>query len=47
MLKEAGIHFSTLPEGEFYQILGESTEASVIFGATGGVVEAALRTAYE
>ena len=47
MLKEAGIDFSTLPEGEFDQILGESTGASVIFGATGGVIEAALRTAYE
>lgn len=47
MLKEAGIDFATLPEGEFDQILGESTGASVIFGATGGVIEAALRTAYE
>jgi NADH-quinone oxidoreductase subunit G len=47
MLKEAGIDFSTLPEGEFDQILGESTGASVIFGSTGGVIEAALRTAYE
>ncbi len=47
MLKEAGIDFKTLPEGEFDQILGESTGASVIFGSTGGVIEAAVRTAYE
>ena len=47
MLKEAGIDFRTLPEGEFDQILGESTGASIIFGSTGGVIEAAVRTAYE
>ena len=47
MLKEAGINFKTLPDGEFDQILGESTGASVIFGSTGGVIEAAVRTAYE
>lgn len=47
MLKEAGIDFKTLPDGEFDQILGESTGASVIFGSTGGVIEAAVRTAYE
>ena len=47
MLREAGINFKTLPEGEFDQILGESTGASVIFGSTGGVIEAAVRTAYE
>jgi len=47
MLKEAGIDFKTLPEGEFDQILGESTGASIIFGSTGGVIEAAVRTAYE
>jgi len=47
MLKEMGIDFSTLPEGDFDSILGESTGASVIFGTTGGVIEAAVRTAYE
>lgn len=47
MLKEAGIEFSKLAEGEFDNILGESTGASVIFGTTGGVIEAAVRTAYE
>lgn len=47
MLREAGIDFKTLPEGEFDQILGESTGASIIFGSTGGVIEAAVRTAYE
>jgi iron-only hydrogenase group A len=47
MFKETGIRFSTLPEEEFDSPLGESTGAAVIFGATGGVMEAALRTAYE
>jgi NADH-quinone oxidoreductase subunit G/NADP-reducing hydrogenase subunit HndD len=47
MLKEAGMDFSTLPEDDFDSILGESTGASVIFGTTGGVIEAAVRTAYE
>ncbi len=47
MIKEAGIDFKTLPDGEFDNPLGESTGASVIFGTTGGVIEAALRTAYE
>ncbi|MCM8711407.1 NADH-dependent [FeFe] hydrogenase, group A6 [Clostridium sp. SYSU_GA19001] len=47
MLKEAGINFASLPESDFDNPLGESTGASVIFGATGGVLEAALRTAYE
>ena len=47
MIKEAGIDFVNLPEGEFDSLLGESTGAGVIFGATGGVMEAALRTAYE
>lgn len=47
MLKEMGIDFSTLPESDFDSILGESTGASVIFGTTGGVIEAAVRTAYE
>lgn len=47
MLKEAGIDLSGLPESDFDQLLGESTGASVIFGTTGGVIEAAVRTAYE
>jgi len=47
MIKEAGIHFATLPESEFDTPMGESTGAAVIFGASGGVLEAALRTAYE
>lgn len=47
MLKEAGIDFNSLDDSDFDNPLGESTGASVIFGATGGVLEAALRTAYE
>ncbi|PKL92728.1 MAG: ferredoxin [Candidatus Goldiibacteriota bacterium HGW-Goldbacteria-1] len=47
MFKQAGVHFSTLPEEEFDSPLGASTGAAVIFGATGGVMEAAVRTAYE
>ncbi len=47
MLKEACIDFATLPEGEFDSMLGESSGAAVIFGTTGGVIEAATRTAYE
>jgi NADH-quinone oxidoreductase subunit G len=47
MIREAGIDFLALEDEEFDNPLGESTGASVIFGATGGVIEAALRTAYE
>ena len=47
MIKSYGIDFAGLPDGEFDSPLGESTGASVIFGATGGVMEAALRTAAE
>lgn len=47
MLKEAGIDFKNLPDSDFDNPLGESTGASVIFGTTGGVIEAAVRTAYE
>ncbi|MBN2259749.1 MAG: iron hydrogenase small subunit [Clostridiales bacterium] len=47
MLKEAGILFNQLPESDFDSLLGESTGAAVIFGTTGGVIEAAVRTAYE
>jgi len=43
----AGVNFKNLPSEEFDHPLGESTGASVIFGATGGVMEAALRTVYE
>lgn len=47
MIKEAGLEFESLPDGEFDMPLGETTGASVIFGTTGGVIEAAIRTAYE
>jgi NADH-quinone oxidoreductase subunit G len=47
MFRESGIRFSSLPAEEFDHPLGESTGAGVIFGATGGVMEAALRTVYE
>ena len=47
MLKHDGIDFNFLPEDQFDSPLGESTGAAVIFGATGGVMEAALRTVYE
>ncbi len=45
MIKGAGINFRLLPEEQFDNPLGEGTGAAVIFGATGGVMEAALRTA--
>ncbi len=44
MITQAGMMFDHLPDGEFDPMLGVSTGASVIFGATGGVMEAALRT---
>ncbi|HWR39312.1 MAG TPA: NADH-dependent [FeFe] hydrogenase, group A6 [Patescibacteria group bacterium] len=47
MIKEAGLDLNTLPDEEFDAPLGISTGAAVIFGATGGVMEAALRTVYE
>ncbi len=47
MIKQAGVDFSELEDREFDSIMGDSTGAAVIFGATGGVMEAALRTAYE
>jgi iron only hydrogenase large subunit-like protein len=47
MIKTAGIDFLNLPEGKYDDPLGEYTGAATIFGATGGVMEAALRTAYE
>ncbi|MCK9571738.1 MAG: NADH-dependent [FeFe] hydrogenase, group A6 [Candidatus Omnitrophica bacterium] len=46
MIKQAGIDFVNLPDEEPDQMLGDYTGAGVIFGATGGVMEAALRTAY-
>ncbi|TYQ16270.1 UNVERIFIED_CONTAM: NAD(P)-dependent iron-only hydrogenase catalytic subunit [Acetivibrio alkalicellulosi] len=47
IIKEAGIKFEDLPESEYDRPLGETTGASVIFGTTGGVIEAAIRTAHE
>ncbi|MBN2480021.1 MAG: iron hydrogenase small subunit [Parachlamydiales bacterium] len=47
MIKSYGIDFTKLSDGKFDDPLGESTGAGDIFGATGGVMEAALRTAYE
>jgi len=46
MIKEAGIDFTSLEDSEFDSILGESTGAGAIFGTTGGVIEAAVRTAH-
>ena len=45
MIKRAGINFASLPDEEFDNPLSDDTGAAVIFGATGGVMEAALRTA--
>ena len=47
MIKEAGIDFSSLPDEKMDSIMGMSTGAADIFANTGGVMEAALRTAYE
>lgn len=47
MIENAGIFFKHLPDEKFDQPFGESTGAATIFGATGGVMEAALRTAVE
>ncbi len=47
MIKMANIDFMSLPDEDFDHPLGESTGAAVIFGTTGGVMEAAVRTAYE
>ncbi len=47
MIKEAGIDFNNLEDGQFDDPMGEATGAGVIFGATGGVMEAALRTVAE
>lgn len=45
MIMRAGLNFTALPDEEFDSPLGDDTGAAVIFGATGGVMEAALRTA--
>jgi len=47
MIKQAGIDFIKLEDMHFDRLMGESTGAGVIFGATGGVMEAALRTVFE
>jgi iron-only hydrogenase group A len=47
MIKQAGIDFRNLEASHYDSVMGESTGAAVIFGATGGVMEAALRTAWE
>lgn len=47
LIKYIGINFNDLPESEFDNPMGEATGAAAIFGATGGVMEAALRTTYE
>ena len=47
MIKQAGIDFNSLPDEEFDSPFGEATGAGVIFGTTGGVMEAAIRTVYE
>ncbi len=44
--KEAGVDFAGLEDSEFDKLMGEASGAGVIFGNTGGVMEAALRTAY-
>lgn len=47
MIKQLGMDISNLADEDFDRLLGSSTGAAAIFGATGGVMEAALRTAYE
>ncbi len=47
MIRQSGINFKEIPDSKYDPFMGESTGAAVIFGATGGVMEAALRTAYE
>ncbi|MBO7151382.1 MAG: iron hydrogenase small subunit, partial [Clostridia bacterium] len=47
LIKRKGILFNELPDGEFDAPLGMASGAGLIFGATGGVMEAALRTVYE
>ena len=45
--KEEGIDFASLEDGEYDNFMGDASGAGIIFGNTGGVMEAALRTAYE
>lgn len=45
--REQGIDFAALPDEPFDRLMGEASGAGVIFGNTGGVMEAAIRTAYE
>ncbi len=47
MIREAGIDFKNLPDGKRDSLMGESTGGATIFGVTGGVMEAALRFAYQ
>jgi NADP-reducing hydrogenase subunit HndD len=47
LIKRANMNLNTMPDEDFDQPLGESSGAGVIFGTTGGVIEAAVRTAYE
>ena len=47
LIKQAGLDFEKLEPVKYDRLMGDSTGAAVIFGATGGVMEAALRTAYE
>jgi len=47
MIREAGLFLPDLPPGNFDDPFGDASGAGLIFGATGGVMEAALRTAYE
>lgn len=47
MIRELGLNLSTVEEADFDNPLGEATGAGALFGTTGGVMEAALRTAYE
>lgn len=47
MIKQSGINFNKLPDEDFDPVFGDSTGAGALFGTTGGVMEAALRTVYE
>ena len=47
MIKQAGLEFMELGDRNFDSLMGDSSGAGTIFGSTGGVMEAALRTAYE